>query len=78
MLDAGRFDALPDLVALVRRPAERLLAEDVLARLGRGDRRLGVEVVRAAVVEELDVGIGDEVVPVASRALEAVAMRRGA
>ena len=43
VLDAGRRDALPDLVALGRIPAERLLAEDVLARLGGGDRRLGVE-----------------------------------
>ena len=43
MLDAGRGDAAPHLVALVGRPPERLLAEDVLARFGGGDRRLGME-----------------------------------
>ena len=52
VLDAGRRDPLPDLVALGGVAAERLLAEDVLARLGGGDRGLGVERVRAAVVEE--------------------------
>ena len=64
VLYAGRLDALPDLVALVGVPAERLLADDVLARLGGGDRRLGVEGVRAEVVEEPDLRIGDDVLPV--------------
>ena len=75
MLDAGRGDALPHLVALVGGAAERLLAEDVLAGFGRGDRRLGVQVVRAAVVEQLDVGVGDELVPVGHVPLEPVAAR---
>jgi hypothetical protein len=52
VLDPGRLDALPRLVALVRVTAERLLADHVLARLGRGDRRLRVEVVRPDVVEQ--------------------------
>ena len=43
VLHAGRCDPLPDLVALVGVAPERLLADDVLARLGGGDRRLGVE-----------------------------------
>ena len=43
VLDAGRLDPLPDVVALVGIAAERLLAEDVLARLGGGDRRLRME-----------------------------------
>ncbi len=43
VLHAGRRDAAPDLVALVRVAPERLLADDVLARLGGGDRRLRVE-----------------------------------
>ena len=76
VLDAGRLDALPDLVALVGRAPERLLAEDVLSRLGCGDRRLGVEVVRPTVVEELDVGVADELAPVGHVPLEAVALRR--
>ena len=74
VLDAGGGDALPDLVALVRVAAERLLAEDVLARLRRRDRRLGVERVRAAVVEERDARIGHEVVPVGRPALVAEAL----
>src|SRR5581483_2373843 len=43
VLDARRGDARPDLVRLVGRPAERLLAEDVLAGLGGCDRRLRVQ-----------------------------------
>ena len=73
VLDARRLDALPDLVALGGVAAERLLAEDVLARLGGGDRRLGVERVGAAVVEEGDPRVGDEVVPVGRPALVAEA-----
>ncbi len=64
VLHAGRGDPLPDLVALVGGATERLLADDVLARLGREDRRLGVERVRAEVVEQPDRGVGDEVLPV--------------
>ena len=71
VLDAGRGHALPDLVALVRVAAERLLAEDVLARLGRRDRRLGVQRVGAAVVEQADRRVGDEVAPVGRPALVA-------
>ena len=76
MLDAGRGDLLPDLVALVGVAPERLLADHVLAGLGGGDRRLGVQRVRAAVVEEPDPLVGDEVAPVAGRVLVAVALRR--
>ena len=43
VLHARRRDPSPDLVALVRVAPERLLADDVLARLGGGDRRLRVE-----------------------------------
>ena len=73
VLNPGRPDVLPDLVALVRRAAERLLADDMLAGLGGGDRRLCVHVVRAAVVEEADVGVGDDVAPVGRPALISVA-----
>ena len=73
VLDARRLDALPDLVALGGVAAERLLAEDVLARLRGRDRRLGMERVRAAVVEEADRGVGDDVLPVGRPALVAVA-----
>ena len=76
VLDAGRRDALPDVVALVGVAAERLLAEDVLARLGRGDRRLGVERVRAAVVEQADRRVADDVAPVGRPALVPVPLGR--
>ena len=72
VLDAGRGDAAPDVVALAGVAAERLLANDVLAGLRCRDRRLGVERVRAAVVEEPDSLVGDEVPPVAGRILPAV------
>ena len=76
MLDAGRRDPPPDLVALVGVAPERLLADHVLSRFGRGDRRLGVQRVRAAVVEEPDPLVGDELAPVGRRVLVAVALRR--
>src|SRR5579864_7495081 len=69
MLDAGGSDAAPDLVGLVRVAPERLLAEHVLAGLRRGDRRLGVQRVRRAVVEEADAVVGNELAPVGRRVL---------
>ena len=75
VLHARGGDAAPDLEALVRVAAERLLAYDVLSRLGGRDRRLRVQVVRAEVVEEADLRVGDELPPVARPALEAVAGR---
>ena len=39
---------------------QRLLAQDVLARLGRRDRPLGVEVVRQRDVDGVDVGVGEQ------------------
>jgi hypothetical protein len=73
--DTGRRDGPPDLVALGRVAAERLLADDVLPGLRGGDRRLRVDAVRPAVVEEPDRLVGDEVVPVRRPALVAVALR---
>ncbi len=54
VLDAGRLHALPRLVGLGGVAPQRLLADHVLARLGGRDRRLGVQVVRPRVVEQLD------------------------
>ena len=76
MLDAGRGDAAPDVMALVGRAPERFLAEDVLAGFGGGDRRLCMERVRAAVVEEADSLVRDDVVPVGRPPLVAVAPGR--
>ena len=75
VLHAGRGDTTPDVVALVRVAPKRLLAHDVLAGLGGENRRLGVQVVRAEIVEETDPWVGDQLSPVARPALEAVASR---
>jgi hypothetical protein len=72
VLDAGRGHAAPDLVTLAGRAPQGLLAEDVLSGLGRGDRRLRVERVRPTVVEQSDLRVGDEVMPVGVEALVAV------
>ncbi len=74
--DAGRVHALPGLVGLVGVAAERLLAHDVLARLRRRDRGLGVQPVRRQVVEDADTRVGDDVAPVGHGAREAVALGR--
>ncbi len=69
--DAGALDRRPDRVRLLRVAAERLLAEDVLAGARRGDRRRGVEPVRAAVGDEVDRRIVDQLPPVEDGALVA-------
>jgi hypothetical protein len=48
----------------------------VLARLCRRDRRLGVQRVRSAVVEETDPVVGHELAPVGRRVLVAIAPSR--
>ncbi len=73
VLDPGGAHAPVHLEGLVGRPRERLLADHVLAGLGRGDRGLRMERVRAGVVEELHGRVGHEVAPVGRRPLEAVA-----
>ena len=72
VLDPGGGDLLPDLVALGGVSSERLLAHDVLARASSGDRRLGMERVRAAVVEQPDALVGDEIAPVGGGVVPAV------
>src|SRR6266852_376688 len=76
VLDAGLRDALPDLVALIGGAPERLLADDVLARLRCSDGRRGVQVVRRPVVEKLDTVISDEPLPIGRVALITEAPRR--
>jgi hypothetical protein len=72
VLHTRRSDCLPDLVALVGVAPERLLADDVLAGLRGCDRRLGMDAVRPAVVEQGDPGVGDDLVPIGRPALVAV------
>ena len=62
--DAGLLGLLPHPMRLLRREAERLLAEDVLAVPRRLDAGLGVDRVRAAVVEELHALVRDLLAPV--------------
>ena len=76
VLDPCGGDPLPDVVALVGVAAERLLAENVLARLGGGDRGLGMKRVRAPVVEQPDRRVADDVAPVGRPPLVAVPLRR--
>jgi hypothetical protein len=52
---------------------QRLLAIDVLAGLKRGHRHLMMEVVRRGDVDDVDLGILDQLPPVAGGALEAEA-----
>src|SRR5712691_1556689 len=75
VLYAGRRDALPDLVALVCVTSEGLLADHVLARLGGGDRRSRVHIVWPQVVDEPDLGVRDELLPLRRPALVAVTRR---
>ena len=67
VLDARPRRLLPDLVRLAGGPAGRLLADDVLARSRRGDRRLRVHRVRAAVDEQLGPLVADLLTPVGDR-----------
>src|SRR6266540_4905519 len=76
VLDARPSDPPPDLVALIRSPSERFLAEHVLPRLCVGDRLLSVQRVRPAVVEETDSLVGDEFAPVGRPGLVPVALCR--
>src|SRR5712691_6134523 len=75
VLYAGRRDATPDLVALICVTSEGLLADHVLARLGGGDRRSRVHIVWPQVVDEPDLGVRDELLPLRRPAVEAVASR---
>jgi hypothetical protein len=76
VLDAGCIHAVPGLVGLLGVAPERLLADHVLAGLGGGDRRLGVQVVRPRIVEQLQAVVLHELVPVRHVALEPEAARR--
>ena len=58
--DAGALRGLDDGHRLRVVHRERLLAEDVLARLGRADRPFGVEAVRGGDVDDLHIGIREE------------------
>ena len=51
-------------VGVVRSQGDRLLDEDVLAGLQGGDGHLGVQMGRSADVDQVDVGVGEQVVEV--------------
>src|SRR4051794_4121336 len=61
---AVALHAWPGLGASGAAAPQRFPADHVLPRLGGGDRRLGVQVVGAAVVEQADALVGYELPPV--------------
>ena len=73
VLHAGLLHRLQHGLGFRSRAREGLFADDVLAGLGSGDARLGVGIIWAAVVEELDGVVLDEFAPVGAVALIAVA-----
>ena len=64
--DPGLGDGPPHLERLVRRAAQRLFAENVLAVSSRFDGRLGMEVIGRGVDEEPDPRVGDDRAPIQS------------
>ena len=75
VLDAGLVDGIEHRLGFFAGAGQRLFADDVLAGLGRGDARLGVRVVGAAVVEQLDAVVFQHLAPVGVVTLVAVAAR---
>ena len=59
------------LLRVGERAGERLLARDMLAGLEARDRHLGVEMVRRRDIDELDLGVREQVLPVHGRVLPA-------
>ena len=57
------------------RACQRFLANDMLARFRRFDARLGMRVIRAAVVEELNPIVLEHLLPIGVIALVAIAQR---
>ena len=58
--DAGVRAGLDHPLRVGRGHGQRLLAQDVLAGPSRGERPLGMEVVRQRDVDDIDVGVGEE------------------
>jgi hypothetical protein len=59
--DAGRADGVADAHELLLVQARRLLEHEVLARLGRRHRLLGVEVVGRRDGDDVHLGIGEQI-----------------
>ena len=76
VLDAGLLHRIQHRLRLFGRAPQRLLAQDVLARLRRHDRRLRMRVVRAAVVKQLHPVVVQHLPPVGVVALIAKTHRR--
>jgi hypothetical protein len=68
--DPGRLDTAPGVEGLVGVAPQRLLADHVLAGLRGRDRRLGVQVVGPAVVDQVDLRVGHQLPPIEHRPLE--------
>ena len=74
--DAGLLDGGDHLLAFGGGAGEGLFGDDGLAGLGGGDGDLGVEVVRDADVDEVDVGAGDRACASRSRSIRSPSGRR--
>ena len=77
VVDARPRSLLPEPMRFLGGQPERLLADEMLAGVRGGDRRLRVEGVRSRVVEDLDPLVGDLVAPVGDTLGEAEALTRG-
>jgi hypothetical protein len=73
MLDPCCLHGIQHAFGLLGGACQGFLADDVLAGLCGGDAGLGMEVVGAAIVEDLNIGVVDQVVPVGGVRLVAVA-----
>ena len=77
VLDAGLSDGIQHEFGLFGGPPERLLAQDVLARLRRRNRRLGVNIVWPTVIEQLDRVVFQHLAPVEVHLVVPEPSRRG-
>ncbi len=62
--NSGFFDGVLHLLRLLQVSRERLITQNHLPRLGCGDRNFGMGIVWAGNVEDVDLGIVDELSPV--------------
>ena len=62
--DLGLGDSLQHLAALFNIHRQRFFAENVFARLGRSNRDLGMGIIRRIDIDDIDLGIGNNIAPV--------------
>ena len=75
VLDASRFYRIQHGFGFFGGARQRFFAEYMLAGLRRGDAGFGMRIVGSAIVQHVDIVIGDQVAPVGVSALVAIAPR---